>query len=143
MTIDSLDEQLINLLSRDARQSSSVLANQLHVSSSTIRRRMNNLILRGVLRIVATPEPTKIGLPLSVLIAFNIAHDSLNVAMKSLSSRPEIKWLAATSGRFDIIALAWFPSTDALFSFMERELSKLEGIKGSETFICLHEEKGF
>ena len=54
--IDSLDEQLINLLAKDAKQSSEVLARQLCVSSSTIRRRMKKLVQGGVLRITALPE---------------------------------------------------------------------------------------
>jgi len=36
-----LDEWLIALLSEDARQSSQVLAKQLNVSSSTVRRRIS------------------------------------------------------------------------------------------------------
>jgi len=45
-----LDERLIELLSQDARQSSQALANQLNVSSSTVRRRISKLVKRGVLR---------------------------------------------------------------------------------------------
>lgn len=143
MMIDSLDEQLINLLVRDARQSSKVLAEQLCVSSSTIRRRVNKLIQQGVLRIVALPEPGKVGFSLRVIIAFNVAHEKLNAIMEALNSRSEVKALNATSGRFDIIAYMWFHSTDELFDFMENEIGKLEGIKNTETFICLHVRKDF
>ena len=44
-----LDERLIELLSQDARQNSQALAEQLNVSSSTIRRRISKLVKRGVL----------------------------------------------------------------------------------------------
>ena len=47
------------------------------------------------------------------------------------------------SGRFDAIALMWFSSTEQLYEFMEREVSKIEGIETTETFVCLHVEKTF
>lgn len=140
---DSLDEQLIELLSQDARQSSEALAKQLNVSSSTIRRRIDKLVKRGILRFAALTEPTKIGFPLRAIIAFDVAHDKVNEFMRALSSKSDVKGLAATSGRFDVMALVWFTSTDALFRFMESEVPKMEGVRNTETFIRLHVEKGF
>ena len=136
--MDKVDEQLINLLSQDAYQSSNTLAKQINVSASTVRRRMNKLLRRGALRIVGRVEPSAVGFPLTALIAFDVDHHSLNPVMAELSNQSEVRWLAATSGRFDVIALAWFASTDKLYSFMEDKLSKMEGIRNTESFICLH-----
>jgi len=141
MMLDSIDEQLINLLMKDARQSSGTLAKQLLVSSSSVRRRMKKLIDQGVIRIVALPEPGKLGLPLEAVIALDVEHDRLNSTMDALRKYPQVTWLAAVSGRFDIIAHALFPSTEELFKFMESEIGRMEEIKNSETFICLHVEK--
>ncbi len=140
---DSITERLINLLEKDARQNSEALAKQLSVSSSTIRRRVNKLIEQGIIRIVARTEPSKIGLPLRAIIAFNVDHSKINPLMQKLSSRSEVKWVFAVSGQFDFIAMTWFPSTDELFNFIERDIGKLEGVKRTETFICLHVEKAF
>jgi DNA-binding Lrp family transcriptional regulator len=141
--VDLLDKELISLLEQDANQTSEKLAEQLSVSSSTVRRRMGELIKRGVIRIVAIPEPKQIGLPLIVVIAFQISHEKANSFFKILGSRKDVKCLYATSGRFDAIALMWFSSTEQLYEFMEREVSKIEGIKATETFVCLHAEKSF
>ncbi len=140
---DSLDERLISLLEQDARQSSEALAKQLNVSSSTIRRRIDNLVKQGMLRFAALTEPTKVGFPVRALIAFNVAHERLNEFMEGLGSKPEVKGLCVTTGRFDVMALIWFASTDDLFRFMQSEVSKLEGVRNTESFICLHVEKGF
>ena len=139
--IDSLDKKLITFLEQDARQGVDRLANQLGVSSSTISRRIEKLLKNNVIRIVAKPEPTKINLPLSAIVAFDVDHDKLNSVTKILNSRQEVRWLAVTSGRFDIFALMWFPSTEELFRFMENEVGKLEGVINTETFISLHVEK--
>lgn len=63
--------------------------------------------------------------------------------MDVLGSKPHVKGLAVTTGRFDVVALLWFTSTDELFTFMETEVPKMEGVRNTETFICLHVEKGF
>ena len=141
--IDQLDKDLIALLEQDAKQTSEKLAEQLSVSSSTIRRRMKELIDRGVVRIIAIPEPDQIGLPLIAVVAFQLVHDKIHLFLEALNSRKDIKCLYVTSGRFDAIALMWFPSTKQLFNFMEKEVGKLEGVKGTETFVCMHAEKTF
>ena len=140
--VDRINQQLIDILLNDARQRSEVIARQLGVSSSTVRRRIQQLIKRGVIRIVALPESSKIGLPLKAVIAFDVAHEKLDSVTDALNGKPEITWLAATSGRFDLIAIGWFSSTDRLFSFLQ-EVGNIEGIKDTESFICLHMEKQF
>ncbi len=80
---------------------------------------------------------------LRAIIAFDVGHDKVREVMELLSGRSEVKGLAATSGRFDIIASVWFASTEELFQFIENEVSKMEGVRNTETFICLHVEKGF
>ncbi|MFC2005953.1 Lrp/AsnC family transcriptional regulator [Chloroflexota bacterium] len=139
--VNLLDKRLVDLLAEDAHQSSEVLAKQLRVSSSTVRRKINKLLQQKVIRIIAKPDPSKIGLPLAAMISFNVAHESLNLVIKALSKRPEVKFLAATSGRFDLIATLWFSSTDELYNFMESEVAKLEGVRNTETFVCLHVAK--
>ena len=141
--IDQLDKELIALLEQNANQTSEKLAEQLSVNSSTVRRRMKELTKRGVIRIVAIPEPEQIGLPLIVIVAFQLVHDKANLFLKALGSRKDVKCLYVTSGRFDAIALMWFSSTEQLFHFMEKEVGKLEGVKGTETFVCMHSEKTF
>jgi len=89
--MDSLDKKLIELLGRDARQSSEALAKQLNVSPVTIRRRVNKLIQSGVVRIVAVGDPNKLGFPLAAVIAFDVAHEKLDSVMEILASRPEVK----------------------------------------------------
>jgi Lrp/AsnC family transcriptional regulator for asnA, asnC and gidA len=141
MTSDWLDEQLINLLMQDARKSSDVLAEQLNVSSSTIRRRIKKLVEQGKIHIIAVPEPGKIGLPLEAVIALDVAHENISVVMESLNKHPQVRWLAAMSGQFDIMAYVWCHSTEELYKFIETEVGRLEGLKNSETFICLHVSK--
>jgi len=140
--LDSIDEQLARLLGQDARQNSETLAKQLKLSSATVRRRLRKLIRDDLLHIVGVVDPTKFGFPVAVVMTLHVAQDKLESAMEVLTKQPEIRWVSTTTGRFDIIALAWFRSTNHLSEFMTKELAQLEGLKDSETFICLDVKKG-
>ena len=141
--VDQFDKELITLLERDARQTSEKLAEQLSASPSTVRRRVSELLKRGAIRIVAIPEPKHIGTPLVAIMAFQVLHEKLNSFVKTLGKQKDVKCLYLTSGRFDAIALMWFSSTEQLYKFMENEISQIEGIRSTETFVCLHSEKSF
>jgi len=136
-----LDERLISLLSKDARQTSEVLARQLDVNPSTVRRRVQKLIKDGVIRIVALPDPEKTGFTFRAVVAFNVAHDKLDEVVEKLASREEVCWLSVTTGRFDVIAITRFRSSEDFFDFMQREVGILEGVRDTETFVCLHRGK--
>lgn len=139
---DSVDVKLVQLLGQSARQSSKSLAEQLHLSSATVRRRLRKLVQSGTLNIVGIVDPTKFGLPLAAMVALNVAHDKLEAAVETLANRPEIRWVSTTTGRFDIMALGRFNSTDNLSDFLLNHLAGIEGVRDTETFICLDLRKG-
>ncbi len=140
--LDSTNEKLIQLLGQDAQQSSETLAKQLNLSAATVRRRLRRLTRSGLLRIVGVVNPADVGLAVAAIIAMDIVPDKLASAMKQLAKQPEIKWLSTTTGRFDIIALARFRSSNELSDFVGNKLTQIEGVKDSETFICLDVQKG-
>ena len=142
MTLDALDEKLINVLKENARQSSEKLAKKLNVSPTTVRRRLKKLMRTGAVRMAALVEPSKAGISLLTIIAFDIAHDSLESAVQVLSEQSEVKWISTTTGRFDIMVEAAFPSTADLSDFLQNKLSGLKGLKDTETFLCLEVRKG-
>ncbi len=139
--MDKIDEQLIQLIEQNVRQSSETLANQLHVSSATIRRRLKKLLDSNVLHVVAFKDPIKAGLPLAAVIAFNIDHRQLDKVMKEICSCPNVILACTSTGRYDAFALTRFCSNEELSSFLRNEITKIDGIKDSETFMCLHIEK--
>ncbi len=140
--IDETDSKIIKLLEEDAWQTSEVQAKQLSVSSATVRRRLKLLVKNGVIRAVAVTQPDRVDRSLCAIIALNVSHQSIDGVMQTLTSQPETKWVASTTGRFDILTLVEFNSTEELFQFVRGRLFPIEGVKDSETFVCLHIEKG-
>jgi Lrp/AsnC family transcriptional regulator, regulator for asnA, asnC and gidA len=142
MSLDALDEKLIGVLKENARQSSEKLAKKLNVSPTTVRRRLKKLIRSQSVRMVALVEPSKAGISLLTIIAFDVAHDSLDESIQLLMEQSEVKWISTTTGRFDILVEAAFHSTQELSDFLQKKLAGLKGLKDTETFVCLEVKKG-
>jgi len=140
--IDSVDEQICRLLGKDARQDSETLAKQLNLSAATVRRRLSKLIHSDLLRIIGVVDPASFGFSTLVMITLDVAPDKVELAMEKLSKRPEVRFVSTITGRYDVIAIAWFRSTESLSEFLTKELPKLEGIRDGETSLCLKVKKG-
>ena len=139
--LDSFDERLIVLLAKDARQSSKKLAKTLKTSPATVRRRIQRLLKEDIIAIIATADPEKMGLGLVAVLTLNIEPKNLEAGVEYLASKDEVVWLAVTTGRFDVMTVLRFVSTDELYAFLRAELPKIEGLKNSETFVCLRVRK--
>jgi len=100
------------------------------------------LIEKRTIRAVAIADSDTATVPLTVVVALDVAHQELDYVTRKLGGLSEIAWLATTTGQFDIVALAKFDSMEELNEFIRGKLSTMEGIKDSETFVCLHIEKG-
>ncbi len=140
--IDTMDEQLVRLLGRDAKQNSEALARQLGLSAATVRRRLRKLIQRKLLRIVGVIDPADFGFPVAAVISLDVAHNKLESAMLALAELEEMKWVSSTTGRFDVMALGRFRSTEDLSRFVTKVLAHIKGVKNVETFVCLDIRKG-
>ena len=141
LNISALDEKIIHLLETDGRQTSIMLGKALDVSPSTVRHRLNKLLSSGVLKITARVDPTKVGLHTVALINFDVAQGKVPLALKQLEAFPEVKWISVTTGRFDIAAIAAFPSTKELSAFLQYDIPKIDGVRDTESFICLEAHK--
>jgi len=139
--IDTIDEQLVELLQRDARQSSKVLAKQLHVSPTTIRRRIRTLIENGTIRIVAAADPGKLGLNLSAFIALNVDKNDLDSVIKGLFILKPVTDIWITTGRFDIIIRVRVASVDELSGLLRNEITNISGIRRREILIYMERIK--
>ncbi|MFC2017451.1 Lrp/AsnC family transcriptional regulator [Chloroflexota bacterium] len=139
---DSIDKEIARLLGQDARQSSEALAKRLKINSATVRRRLRELIRNKLLKIVGVVDLDRFDAPFAVVITLDVDHDKLETALEALAQRSEVRWVSTTTGRFDIIALARFRSNNSLSEFIKRVVAQLDGVKDSETFICMDVRKG-
>ncbi len=139
--MDVIDKQLVQLLEKDATQSSKVLAAKLDVSAATVRRRTANLVKNNVIRLVAVVDPEKAGFPFAAVLSLDVELEHLDSAIQHLDRRPEVRWLCTSTGRSNVVAVTQFASPDELADFTKGELARVKGVKHLETSIILKREK--
>ena len=140
--IDALDYQIIEQLVKDGRKNSKELSKELHVDSSTIRRRVHRLIEEGVIYIIALPEPSKAGFPTQAIIGLNVDNMELDNNLKIINEILECMFVSVTTGRFNIMIIVWCRSTAEIDRIVKKILSSVKGVNSYETFICAIIAKG-
>ncbi|MEW6142335.1 MAG: Lrp/AsnC family transcriptional regulator [Chloroflexota bacterium] len=138
----SVDSKLITLLQKDGRQSATILSRKLGISAAQVRRRIRHLTRDGTIRIVAVVNIAKIGMRLIAITGLQIVPGKSIQVQQELAESPYIKFVAGTTGRFDVITWARFDSIEELSQFIEHDLSTINGVRSSETSMCLCVTKG-
>lgn len=139
--LDARDRQLIRLLQEDGRRSNAEIARFLGISEATVRKRVERLIADDIIKIVATVNPRKTPLQFDVIIGFKTAPGTMRRVGEALAARKEVVYLGYTTGRFDILTEMLFHSADEMLTFLSDDLSSLEGVVATETFVVLRNEK--
>jgi len=137
MDIDGLDKKIINELLKSADLSNEELAEKLHTSESTIRRRKRILIENGIIRSAVVADPFRLGYTIMALIGIQVDLGLAETVEKALVQLPQLRFIGMTLGRYDILTEAWFKSNEEMLNFVTNILGKIEGIHRSETLQVL------
>ena len=141
MKIDETDRKIISMLQEDARQSNAAIARIIGVSEATIRRRIKIMVDEEMLSIRAVPNPAKFGLNTTAIIGIEAQPDMLEKVADSLALREEVGFLGVSTGRYDLVAWCLVSNLEELRNFLERYLSKMPGIRKTETLVLLDVKK--
>jgi Lrp/AsnC family transcriptional regulator for asnA, asnC and gidA len=135
--LDDLDRQILGILIVDGRASNVDIARKVGSSEATVRRRIQAMIDDAVIEVVAVADPDKIGLETHVMIGINVEFGKAHEVSEHLGSLEPIRYLANTTGRYDLVAHAYFPNNDELYSFLADQLTDISGITDTETTTVL------
>ena len=139
--MDQLDRDIIGILQKDGRTSNAGMSRDLGVSEGTIRRRLKSLVDDEVIQILAFVEPSKLGYPTEVIIAFQVDLGKIENVGAALSTLPEVMSVSVTTGSFDMFVSVALPSHENLHSFLTDKVGSIPGIKRSETFVTMSVKK--
>lgn len=135
--LDETDARIIGLLQKDGRRSNSGIGRELGLPESTVRRRIERLLRDDVIQIVAIANNERLGLPIHVIMGVSLDLARNATATRALVNLVQVGWLAATTGAYDILLEASFPSMRHLHGFITEELAQIEGVERVETAIVL------
>ena len=141
--MDELDTRIIEILQGDGRASNAGIAREVGVSEGTVRRRLKRLVQEEYIQVVAIPDAAKMGYQSQALVGVQVEPDKVDQVADSLSDLTEIKWVAVTTGSYDVFAWATLASSEALGIFLRTKVGIIPGVRRTETFVNLEQKRGF
>jgi DNA-binding Lrp family transcriptional regulator len=132
---DDIDNRLVEELMKNGRTNYADIAGKLGVSAATIFRRTSFLVKEGFIRIIAVPNPSKLGLRANANIALNVEPSKVDSICKKLSEYKSIYMVLTLMSGFEILAGVNFPYPEMLYEFIVEEVSRISGVTNIETFI--------
>lgn len=132
--VSTTDRLLIRLLQQNARISFAELSRVTGIPESTVRRRVERLQDRGIIRFAMIAEADQLGYDISAMIGMRIDLARLEEIGDRISAMPEVVFASFLTGSFDIIAQVVVESQPVLVSFLTR-LAQVDGVRSTETFL--------
>nr|MBC7246084.1 response regulator [Chloroflexota bacterium] len=129
--IDELDRRIIAFLQLDGRASNVEIARALGVAEATVRKRIERLLSEGVMRIAAVPSVNRLGLEVETVILLKVDPTRALRIGEQLAEMREVRAVRYTTGEYDLIVEAAFPSNDDLLHFLTNRLISIPGIQST------------
>jgi len=130
LEIDRVDLEILKMLQEDGRIPFTDIAQKLKLSESTIRKRVQALQRKGVIRrFTVEIDPTKIGLRTIAIVGFDVEPTKLLEVAQKLCEIKEIRSVATSTGDHMIMTEIWTRDGRELTRLISNKIGKIDGVK--------------
>ncbi len=133
VTLDGVDRAIVQELQIDGRMPYTELSRRVGLSQAATRQRVNRLIDRGAMQVVAVTDPSTLGFDYPAMVGIAVDGDVIQVA-DALAEIEEVSYLVIAAGRFDILAEIVCSDADHLLRFVNDDIRPLQGVRDVELF---------
>ena len=134
--LDSLSKAIIEQLQRDGRMAYATIGKAVGLSEAAVRQRVQRLQETGVIQIVAVTDPLTVGFNREAMIGVRCEGDIEPVA-EALSAMPEVTYVVATAGSFDLVAEVVAEDDDQLLAIINKGIRAIPQVRSTESFVYL------
>ena len=82
------------------------------------------------------------GFESEALIGVQVDPDKVDQVADGLDELDEVRWVAVTTGTYDVFAWATLMSAEALGIFLRTKVGTIKGVRRTETFVNLEKRRG-
>ena len=134
--LDDTDKAIIRALQIDGRTPYSKLGPAVGLSQAAVRQRVQRLIDRGVMQVVAVTDPATLGFAVQAMVAVSVTGDVRKVAAV-LEDLAEVEYVVITAGRFDLLIEVVCSDTLHLLDVVNDRIRAIKGVTSTEVFTYL------
>ena len=137
--LDTLDNEIVHLLTENGRMSSGEMTKKLNVTAPTIRSRIKNLEEIGLFKVSGLIDADRHHEMITALVAISVrASEEMDLLLGKISKLPNVAWAGVVTGRYDIMAqVICVKGKEELYRFTTETILKMGDIIRSETFILM------
>lgn len=132
ITLDDADRAMIDTLARDGRASYSTLARAADTTEGRAARRLNTLLESGVVYVDVDLAAAALGFPVSAYIWLTVPPVQLEAACQAMAGHDETPFVAAVSGRANVLASVTCADLDHLYRYVTTRVGAVEGVQSIE-----------
>jgi DNA-binding Lrp family transcriptional regulator len=126
------DYPMLDVLARDGRASYGELARAAGISEARAARRLNTLLETGVVYLDVDLAAALLGFPTSAYVWLSVPPARLDAACRALAGHGEAPFVAAVSGRANLVASVTFRSLDELYEYVTTRVGAIDGVQAIE-----------
>lgn len=134
--VDVIDRKIVDQLRIDGRRSFGAISRYVGLTEASVRARYQRLKKLGVVQVVGMTDSVRAG-EASAHVGLNIRGSSVESVARILAQHPEIKFIGASIGTFDLSLDIRCPTHEALGSFIGDTLRSIPGIDSIESATVL------
>jgi len=137
--LDTLDNEIIRLLTENGRMPIGDMAKRLNVTAPTIRKRTKDLEKNGIFKVSGLIDPNQHQEMITALVAISVrSGGKMDQVLEKISHLPNVAWAGVVTGRYDIIAeVVCIGGTTELYRFTTETILKMGNVIKSETFVIM------
>ena len=137
--LDTLDNEIIQLLTKHGRMPIGEMTKKLNVTAPTIRSRIKRLEKKGIFKVSGLIDPSRHQKMVTALVAMSVrSGGELDQILDKIASLPNVAWAGVVAGRYDIIAeVICEEGKEELYRFTTETILKIGNVTRSESFIFM------
>jgi Lrp/AsnC family transcriptional regulator for asnA, asnC and gidA len=134
--LDEVDRAIVRALQGDGRTPYSKLGPMVGLSQAAVRQRVQRLIDRGVMQIVAVTDPATLGLGLQAMVGVRVEGD-VRVAAKAVADVDDVEYVVITAGRYDLLVEVVAADASHLLDLVTDGIRSAPGVVSTEILTYL------
>ena len=140
-TLDDIDRRVVGALQAEGRRAFRSIADELGISESVVRYRVQRLEDAGILQVVGIADPLKIGFDLMAMVGVKVQPGRMAEVCDGLQRQPETSYVAAVAGRYDVLVEVVCRDTAHFQQLLTEHIHDIDGVVSTESFLILEIHK--
>lgn len=126
--LDAIDRRIVDALVEDGRMSFRAIGERIGLASDAARDRYIRLRDQGIVRVVGIPQLDSLGFRTAASIGLSVSGP-VSATIQRLEKIPDVAWIAATFGLFDIMFEIVGIDDQELFEKLDMHVRGMPGVR--------------